>query len=217
MCHTPIPGKASASESMDTTDIMGVAHPIMSEPIKKVYNTPYAKGPIVTFQHKEHIDLFGLQCANCHQKENCTYCHAAEKPPNVAKTDVEVHAICNGCHQHDSCQKCHDKKERRPFSHASTGWALSGYHQKLDCRACHPTGKRISRLDNNCVACHAGWNQENFRHTVTGLKLDETHLEADCSDCHLGRNFAAKPDCAGCHEDGRSYKETPPGVYIRQK
>lgn len=217
MCHAPIPGKASATEGMDTTDIIGVPHPIMTEPVKNVYNTPYAKGPIVTFKHKEHIELFGLKCANCHQKENCTYCHAEEKPASLVKTDAEIHSICTGCHRNDDCKLCHDKKERRPFSHASTGWALNGYHQKLDCRACHPTGKRISRLDNNCAACHGGWNQENFRHTVTGLELDETHHQAECSDCHVGRNYAAKPDCSGCHDDGRSPKTAPPGRYIKQR
>jgi hypothetical protein len=170
---------------------------------------------MVTFYHKEHIDLFGLRCVDCHQKENCAYCHDLQKPANLKKTDEEVHAICTGCHGKHKCSKCHDTREKLAFSHSDTGWPLSRYHIRLDCRACHPTGKRISRLNRNCVNCHGGWNQETFAHAVTGLRLDEIHYELECGDCHIDRKFQNKPDCASCHDDGRSPKENPPGNWIK--
>lgn len=215
ICHIPREGQTIAEDGKDQTDIVGIKHPLIPEPAKKVYYTPYEAGPMVTFYHKEHIDLFGLRCVNCHQKENCAYCHDFQKPANLKKTDEEVHAICTGCHGKHKCSKCHDTREKPAFSHSDTGWPLSRYHVWLDCRACHPTGKRISRLNRNCVNCHGGWNQETFAHAVTGLRLDEIHYELECGDCHIDRKFQNKPDCAGCHDDGRSPKENPPGNWIK--
>jgi hypothetical protein len=216
LCHIPTEGKAMASGASDTTDIMGAAHPIITEPSNKVYHTPLTSGPIVTFKHKEHIVLFGLRCVDCHKKENCSYCHDLQKPAALVKSEQQIHGMCNDCHRQDKCQKCHDNRERPAFSHESTGWALNRYHNRLDCQACHPTGKKIARLSNQCEACHGGWNQDNFEHAATGLELDETHLAMDCTDCHANRKYNAKPDCSGCHDDGRTYKDMPPGKVVKK-
>ncbi|MEZ5359706.1 MAG: cytochrome c3 family protein [Candidatus Zixiibacteriota bacterium] len=215
ICHIPA-GKSAASHT-DSTDIIGVAHPIITEPTKRIYHTPYKKGEIVTFYHRQHIELYGLRCANCHQEENCSYCHNLDKASGTArheKTMEQIHATCNNCHIQDRCDKCHDTKEKPPFSHALTGWGLNRFHDKLDCRACHPTGKPISRLDRNCVNCHGGWSQENFDHAKTGLKLDDIHIEADCSDCHHDLIYDNKPVCSDCHDDDRSHTDAAPGVYL---
>jgi hypothetical protein len=132
----------------------------------------------------------------------------------MAKSEQEIHSLCNDCHLQDRCAKCHDTKERPAFSHASAGWGLNKYHARLDCRACHPTGRQIAKVDKQCIACHGGWNPENFQHAVTGLHLDETHDAMDCADCHLNREFTGAPDCSSCHDDNRTAKEMPPGKYI---
>jgi hypothetical protein len=215
MCHSPLEGKTLNASSKDSTDIMGISHPIITVPTKKIYYTPYQQGPMVTFYHQQHVDLFGLRCVDCHQKENCSYCHDLNKPANLVKSQEEVHAVCSGCHKTESCEKCHGDKEKPSFVHSSTGWRLNKYHADLSCRACHPTGKRISRLDTNCVSCHAGWNRDNFQHAVTNLQLDEIHYELDCSDCHKDRKYDSKPDCSNCHDDGRTPQSHPPGKFIK--
>ena len=214
VCHLPAEGSGVAAMGYDSTDIIGISHPVITEPEKKVYHTPYEEGPVVTFYHEEHIELFDLRCVDCHQEENCSYCHDLQKPAQLAKTQEEVHAMCNNCHLNDACSKCHDTKERPGFTHATTGWELGRYHQDLDCRACHPTGKRISRLSNDCVACHGGWNQENFDHAVTGLRLDELHQMMECEDCHVDLQFTQTPDCTACHDDGRTAEFAPPGDWV---
>lgn len=215
VCHLPREGEDLTQDEKDRTDIVGISHPIITEPVKKIYYTPYEQGPMVTFYHMEHIELFGLRCVDCHQKENCAYCHDIQNPTNLRKTDEEIHAICSNCHGTHKCSKCHDKKERPAFSHADTGWPLNRFHIALNCRACHPTGKRISKLDSGCGVCHGGWNQENFSHGMVGLQLDEVHGELDCTECHIDRNFSAKPNCAACHDDGRDYRKSPPGTLIK--
>lgn len=217
VCHLPLPGKELAKTGDDSTDILGRSHPVITTPAKKVYDTPYKDGPVVTFQHKEHIDLFGFRCVDCHRQEGCSYCHDIQRAAATNKTQEQVHAVCNNCHKTDACVKCHDTKERPGFSHNQTGWPLNPYHNTLDCWACHPTGKRISKLSPMCVNCHAGWNQENFKHAVTGLKLDETHSQMDCTDCHANRKYDADPVCSDCHDDGRTAATAPPGTKMQRR
>ena len=213
VCHLPEPGKSMAV-TMDSTDIMGISHPKIMVPGTKVYHPDYDEGPVVTFHHGEHVDLFELSCVDCHRDENCGYCHELGKEPGATAELEDGHDRCGSCHDLDNCGKCHGETEKPAFSHASTGWPLSSYHRGLDCRACHPTGRKIGRLNRSCNNCHSGWDQENFSHAVTGLKLDEIHVEMDCGDCHLDRDFAAEPACSDCHDDGRTHKDAPPGEVI---
>lgn len=214
VCHLPAEGNKLAGSAPDKTDIMGLAHPKLEAPKTKVYTTPYKQGPIVTFHHDEHVDLFGLKCVDCHQKENCAYCHDVAKPAAARKSMKEVHAICSdNCHATDNCIKCHDTKEKPAFAHAQTGWPLNKYHQKLGCRSCHPTGKKIAALNNSCTSCHQGWKPGSFRHAVTGLVLDDTHVEMDCESCHIEKNFTVKPTCDACHDDARDARKNPPGQF----
>lgn len=217
VCHVPHVG-SDLDHANDATDILTVAHPMITEPDIELYHTPYEQAPVVTFFHKEHIDLFGLRCVDCHRQENCSRCHDLDKSAEKAAHSAEdTHALCNDCHRDDACSKCHDTRQRPSFQHASTGWALNRYHDKLDCRACHPGGQRIARLDQACSACHGGWNSKNFRHAVTGLQLDELHREIDCEDCHPERAFSVTPRCDGCHDDGRTPLNVPPGTRVAVK
>jgi hypothetical protein len=214
ICHLPQVG-GDLDQSLDETDILAVAHPVITVPNIEIYHTPYVAAPVVTFFHKEHIELFGLRCVDCHRQENCSRCHDLDKSKvTVAHSAADTHALCNDCHRDDPCAKCHDTKQRPKFQHASTGWTLNRFHRELDCRACHPSGQRITRLDNSCNACHSGWTTTNFRHAVTGLQLDELHREFDCENCHVEREFSVAPSCDGCHGDGRTPADVPPGTRV---
>ena len=215
VCHELCDDLQLNLSHQDSTDIIGISHPVITIPAKKLYRTHYDKGEKVTFYHNEHIDRFDLKCVDCHKRENCGYCHYLEKTIHIKKSEEEVHAICNDCHLNDKCNKCHDTQEKPPFNHNSTGWKLSKYHQYLECRNCHPTGKRITSMNGNCNSCHAGWSQDNFRHDVTGLHLDEIHQSFDCEDCHIDYKYHNKPLCDNCHDDNRKVKENPPGTYIK--
>ncbi len=217
-CHAPRSGAGAQAAAHDPTDIVGRAHPPMQAPTKRVYRTPYTAAPIVTFQHQEHVELFGFRCVDCHHQESCGSCHdwreAAAAP---ARTQQEVHAVCNACHEQDPCAKCHDTRERPAFSHHRTGWPLNPYHQKLACWSCHPKGMDFRRVDRMCTGCHGAWSPENFQHAVTGLALDEVHADMDCTSCHPDRHYDEDPVCSDCHDDGRSADAVPPGQRTKHR
>jgi Class III cytochrome C family/Cytochrome c3 len=216
VCHQPIvDGKVQAAK-MDPTDIMGISHPKITIPTTKLYTTDFEDGPLVTFHHEEHVDRFGLQCVDCHRKENCSNCHEYNGSGMVKHARTVAHENCYDCHDGDKCGKCHGKSEKGVFSHAVVGWPLSRFHAKLSCRACHPTGKPIEKLDKNCISCHSGWTNLTFDHSVNGLILNETHRQFGCESCHIESRFDRPPSCLECHDESYDYKVTPPGEFIEQ-
>jgi len=213
VCHITIDDDDVFLDNTDASDIVGKPHPVIHVPTSKIYHTPYEPGPIVTFYHDEHVDLFGFKCVDCHVEENCGYCHDLNNPKDLAKTEEEKHEMCTQCHQINNCGHCHDHKRKPAFSHTSTGWPLNQYHDQLDCRACHPTRKKIGKLDSHCNSCHGGWNQQNFRHSITGLMLDENHIEWECTDCHPNSQYN-EPDCSSCHDDDITPNTGLPGQHV---
>ncbi len=217
VCHARKTAEAVVPQITDLTDIMGMLHPNVTEPDKRLYQTNYDRGPVVTFHHKEHIELYGLKCVDCHHEESCSRCHETTEKPRRVKSMEEHHKPCFTCHEGAKCSHCHARSEKPGFTHARTGWPLSQYHQSLDCRSCHPAGRKIGKLNRECIACHSSWTTETFNHAVTGLVLDETHQEMDCTDCHLERKFDQRPSCVNCHDDGRVYPQSSPGTITKGK
>lgn len=192
-------------------------HPQICSPVKKVYNTEYDEGKIVTFYHDDHVRMYNFNCIDCHQDEKCAACH--DLTGKAASKEKEPHENCSSCHENDideNCIKCHDTKEREPFNHSSTGWQLKSYHKKLKCQSCHSNNKKFVKLNNSCKSCHKNWNPGNFNHELTGMVLDENHEEQDCESCHTNQNFQKKPDCSECHED-ITYPKYKPGKVISIK
>ena len=60
----------------------------------------------MTFQHKEHVDLFGFRCGDCHHQENCGNCHDLQKTSGGAQLHAHGHAVCEGCHDTREWPEC---------------------------------------------------------------------------------------------------------------
>lgn len=141
----------------DPTDIMGILHPNVEEPIVKTYDTDCEQGRLVTFRHSEHVLQFGFKCVSCHREENCSSCHEPQEAGMRTKTLQEHHAPCAICHEISeaepaTCVHCHSEQETPPFTHTSTGLALSEDHDIADCVDCH-AGSRF-REKPICSGCH---------------------------------------------------------------
>lgn len=121
-----------------------VAMPTVNFPVKKTYMTSYESAPVVTFQHVEHIELFEYQCVDCHQHENCRYCHDQVNREGLNKPMNQIHRICSGCHEiggdltsANNCGECHDRQERPAMFHSIIGFRLPQYLQHVGCGGCH--------------------------------------------------------------------------------
>ena len=206
VCHAE---KGSAKKG-DKSALAAKTHSKIKAPLKRVYQTEYEDGPLVTFFHDAHSNQYGLRCEDCHKDESCSRCH--DTSGKFKAPEKEAHENCISCHEKevdDNCAKCHDAKERASFNHASVGWKLNKYHKSLSCQSCHKGGK-FTRLSKNCISCHKNFKEGSFNHKVTGLTLDENHIENDCSDCHIDGNFSKKPSCSDCHE-GYTFPAKIPG------
>jgi hypothetical protein len=189
-------------------------------PETKVYETGECeKGKLATFHHNDHINLFGLECVDCHQDQSCESCHSQK--PNFKKTvEISNHSGCESCHDTENkrqCVKCHSDKETKSFNHAvNTGFDLNKYHSKNSCQSCHKKKGSYKGLNSKCQNCHS-WDEDNFNHSITGLKLDENHIDSECGDCHEDNNYQ-KPTCTNCHDEdeGFTVPKKLPGKRIKK-
>lgn len=212
LCHAKrVPGKPVDMKA-DGTDFMGRLHPNVEAPDKLTYPTPKLDdGMMATFRHKEHIEVFGKKCVDCHVKENCSRCHDSAKSTEK-HVRQDPHEDCQKCHDTSGdCTQCHAKEEIPPFDHERrTGYAMKPYHQGIACAKCHTSGE-FKGLKRDCLTCHAvDWSPEGFDHAKAGLILDKDHVETACNGCHP--NGMGKPtDCSVCHDDKRKYPDKIPG------
>ena len=205
-CHERQESAVSAGASVRS------APSTIIRPVRFVYETGSARGKYVTFNHNDHVQVFGLSCLDCHRDESCTSCHGVHKQSSGSgRPTVHREQQCYSCHTEEgNCTKCHSSKPRDSFSHLRrTGFALARYHALLSCTRCHGAKKDFKGLDKNCMSCHQEWQSGAFNHAVTGFALDEIHAEMGCEDCHVNRNFLSQPTCVNCHEDKTYPKEKP--------
>ena len=135
-----------------------------------------------------------------------------------------------------ACTSCHTATSWTPlrsvleFSHGTTGFALRGLHENVDCRLCH-TKLVFSNVGTKCADCHADIHRRQFGaqceqcHTVKGWQgasvqavrthqnrfpLLGAHAAAECESCHRGAASAQytglSTDCASCHL--KNYQQT---------
>ena len=207
-CHAKHqPGAPVPSAESDPTDIVGMLHPRIEVPDTKIYKVDgMEEGPIVSFQHKEHVEAFGLKCVECHQRENCSNCHDMQKKVDHHETMMSDphNETCGNCHEQevaDKCTFCHKTEENGHFNHAKrSSFVLKPHHAALQCRQCHKNDeKRFTKVSNDCTTCHgADWPGEGFDHGHTGVVLDETHKEIACADCHAD-GIGKRVRCDACH------------------
>ncbi len=188
----------------------------LQEPVKKVWQSTYDGGSVVTLFHKNHTDKYGIDCASCHHAEGCGSCHGRKESTTAVRHSEEaLHAICNQCHQEMSCDQCHLKQEATEFNHDRTGWPLGEHHSRLSCRRCHGDPHHFTKPVTACNICHRDWALGTFDHKRTGFVLSENHVEIDCNVCHANKNYAAAPACTECHDADIAFPAALPGEYLR--
>lgn len=188
---------------VDSTDIVGHLHPMITATDSYFYETDCEDGAIVSFHHTDHVEMFGLNCVDCHRGDTCGSCH---DQTNHKPKSLDHLVECCQCHKEEGCDFCHTDEKQPRFDHEmSTGWALNRFHGEVDCATCHGQPQDFRTPDHMCTSCHIHWEEGDFDHSVTGVVFNEDHEDMDCTDCHYDMDFQVKPSCDDCHDDERTY------------
>jgi hypothetical protein len=137
-----------------------------------------------------------------------------------------------------SCDACHSSKGWKldkavySFDHNKTALPLSGQHQELDCKVCHPT-LVFSDAKTGCVDCHTdmhnqtvgpdcarchtpkSWIVENITeiHRRSRFPLVGPHYTAQCESCHPSASLLRfEPngvECIDCHRNDYNSTTSP--------
>ena len=170
VCHIPTAGVALADQQPDSTDIIGISHPIITEPVKKVYHTPYEPGEVVTFQHKEHIDLFGFRCVDCHRHDVTHRMVRGYEGEAGAYAYPEAAAFgCRGCHLGEGEHNTRLEQPGRLGAPRPRHAGIPAVHfERLSCTVCHSgpvprpglTRVRTSRANRLGIYGIARWDTD---------------------------------------------------------
>src|ERR1700756_4570589 len=169
-----------------------------------------------------------VQCTQCHVNNNynitntsCVSCHLTD----FQNTNNPSHVQANFP---QACEQCHNTTSwgGASFNHASTGFALTGAHNTLQCTQCHVNGNyALNSTNTTCVSCHmtdfkgtnnpshvqanfpqtceqchttTSWGGATFNHASTGFALTGFHATMPCTQCHVNGNYALNSSNATC-------------------
>jgi hypothetical protein len=150
-------------------------------------------------------------------------CASAQTSPHGA-----IKISCDVCHGSDSWKMLSDAQ----FSHASTGFDLTGTHSKVECRSCHEglkftgltadcqvchTDVHKGEVGPNCLRCHStqDWKITDMiqRHQQTRFPLVGQHIAVPCQSCHgqsAFQQYSGTPTtCVGCHRSDYLNSQNP--------
>lgn len=129
-----------------------------------------------------------------------------------------------------TCSICHSPKgwtldkEIYSFDHNTAKLPLTGQHNVVSCKSCHPTllftdaktecnechtDIHQATVGQDCARCHttASWLVENISeiHRFGRFPLLGAHRTADCSDCHRSESMVrfdvSGVNCIDCHRE----------------
>lgn len=219
-CHVQKKFRFNLRKSLDATDVLAHHHEEIVVPDIFHFVSPESEQAPVSFQHKEHVDLYRFKCENCHRQTDCSTCHDyTPASSQEVKTLAVHHNPCSNCHdtsEKSHCSDCHSATPSAGFSHILTGFPLKHFHQSLSCSTCHGDSQPISSIDPTCTNCHDNFEVDEFDHQTTGLILNDDHIEIDCYECHTDDRYDISPSCVECHDDDLSFPADIPGERIRQ-
>ncbi len=154
-------------------------------------------GGAVVFDHKVHVETYGMDCVDCHHEIS------GITDPEEAEASI---IACGSCHGVDYTNPDFISEH------------LSTFSTDAECATCHHYQFEDSDPDNdfhhdklvrnmeNCLACHNEPTNSEKLANDPDYMLD--YAQVSCSSCHdepaseliLGRMDAFHNSCMGCHE-----------------
>jgi hypothetical protein len=212
-CHVEVgatPSVCGPSEISEISEFVG-ERPLHKSPEPSyVYETERETLAVVTFHHADHVEVFGLACADCHRDDSCDSCHGAGSARRVVSREQD----CATCHSESTCTTCHEPAQKRRFEHGvAAGWALGSGHEQLACAECHGsgTGATVGEPTSlRCRGCHEAAHGAGLDQRGAEVPLLGSHAFFECTSCHEGAGAGAVR-CLDCHDE-RSYPAFLPGL-----
>jgi hypothetical protein len=163
---------------------------------------------------------YGLTVTDCYNSG----CHTTDWQSTAALGGTVPNHVAMQ-YPYQLCTTCHDTIlwADGSFNHATTGWALTGYHLTTACALCHTTangGYSLTATNTACYPCHtADWNS-----TATLGGTVPNHITAGypqtCDTCHtttawtgatFNHTYFKIPHngavCADCHQVSTDYSQ----------
>lgn len=162
--------------------------------------------PLWAFDHRAQAKGNSIDCASCHQQQDCLECHKSgfadeqgdfsNNLANVHRSDFHVtHPIaartdpqlCSSCHESKFCSDCHDSFNRNDLAFDShrRGWS------DIQVGGSGPTHDQYT--EDQCQVCHVDsvlpsheWTSSHAREARKNLATCEAcHPQGDvCLQCH---------------------------------
>ena len=157
---------------------------------------------------QDHAELEGItRCTECHapfasgvDAKRCINCHIEIKKQITAKHGFHARRVTR-------CERCHSDHKGRSFelvqldeehfSHASTGFKLTGEHADIECADCHTDKDSWQGLDPECASCHGDEDPH-------GTEMSERSLLQQCDSCHQAVDWSALPILESLFDHGSS-------------
>ncbi len=176
---------------------LGVASALLAISLA-LWDTQSASPGPISAVHEKSASIDGDDCAVCHggspdeMRAACAECHADVEAQVAAGTGFHGKlpnvARCGTCHaEHHGVDfelvsagafALAGVADRDAFAHEGLGFALSGVHTSLACRACHANAD-VVLLEKDA---------QRF-----------TGKSQDCAGCHQDPHAGKLPDCRSCH------------------
>ncbi len=183
---------------------------------------------VAKFKHPKNAELYGGQhatvaCSKCHGGEGVAKSGVTGKPV-AARLYRGLSSDCASCHKDvhlgqlgSNCQTCHSVEAPKfaadRFKHATTAFALTGKHEKVECGKCHkrettvfPAGTgeavhfkgvgtacaschkdvHLGQLGSRCESCHTSesFKLATYKHKENPDFFVAKHFTTRCQDCH---------------------------------
>ncbi|HXF47817.1 MAG TPA: cytochrome c3 family protein [Verrucomicrobiae bacterium] len=134
----------------------------------------------IIFDHKKHVQEFGL---------DCSHCHAAAESEEAADLLLPEEELCLTCHNGQvaskECSLCHrDVKDTKTYPPHERKTIFSH--------------KRHVEHNINCLTCHPG---SDAKEVLTAAQMPEMQT---CFGCHDGASQSS--ECELCHSDAKTLR-----------
>ncbi len=164
-------------------------------------------GDMAVFSHKEHLETYGAECANCHhmdaddpglKEESCKACHDTALPPSRLKVQAKRTDIKFSHKRHNNVAECLDCHTATVKDRQRKGRVIQSFEK---CQSCHAENG-ISVPKGHCRGCHETTDRRTQPGSHKRAWLTRHGREAEwramdphesCTLCH------SKSQCITCH------------------